>query len=143
MPVEFPLTPRTLNILRGRGLTKSGDNPREAKLLCSAPICLFETEHKGFGREIEITGYAICPCGTKAIYPDDRFSDDSQRKSYWKCPTCKAIIPEKLVVWTQQVVAKHQGKSKGRQSKGKHHTYHHKECFENMSIGSVDDDEQT
>ena len=136
MPVEFPLSPRTLNILRGRGLAKSGLKPKESKLVCSAPICLFETEHDGFGRDIEILGHAICPkCGAKAVYPDDRVSDDRARRSYWKCPICEFIIPDKCAVWTQKVVAKHQGKIKH-----KRHTYYHLECYENMKV-DVEDDE--
>lgn len=135
MPVKFPLSPRTLNILRGRGLAKSGCKPKESKLLCSAPVCLFETEHDGFGRDIEILGHAICPeCGTKAIYPEDRISDDRARRSYWKCPTCKLIIPDKCAVWTQKVIAKHQGKGKN-----KRHTYYHFECFDAMRMGDTNE----
>jgi len=136
MPVEFPLSPRTLNILRGRGLARSGNDKSEYNLKCSALICLFETEHSGFGREIEITGFATCPtCGTKAVYPDDRISDDRQRNSYWKCPTCKTIIPDKCAEWTQIVVAKHKGKAKNRR-----HTYHHKECYEKMYVDEGEDE---
>lgn len=146
MPVEFPLSPRTLNILRGRGLAKAlssssnlqiRTNCQDGKLLCSAPICIFETEHSGFGREIEITGYAICPtCGSKAIYPHDRISDDTKRRTYWTCPTCKKTIPDIYAVWTQIIIAKHQGKSKN-----KRHTYYHKECYNKMSIDVDEIDE--
>jgi len=131
MPVEFPLSPRTLNILRGRGMAKSNPNPKDSKLLCSAPICLFETEHDGFGREIEIIGHAVCPqCKAKAVYPEDRISDDRARRSYWKCPVCNFIIPDRYAVWTQRVVAKHQGRGKE-----KRHTYYHFECFDAMCVG--------
>jgi hypothetical protein len=137
MPTEFPLSPRTLNILRGRGLAKSGINPKEYNLVCSAPICLFETDHDGFGRDIEIIGYAICPkCKpqAKAIYPDDRISDDRARRSYWKCPVCGYIIPDSYAVWTQIVIAKHQGRGKK-----KRHIYYHKECRDAMYLGDTNE----
>lgn len=131
MATEFALSPRTLNILTGRGM----------KLFCSASKCLFETDIKDFGREIEVKGYAICPnCKGKATYPNDRFSDDGSRTTYWKCPICSQTIPNSCEVWTQIVVAKHYGKK--TYGKPRKHIYYHKECDEARYIEVSDSDEQ-
>lgn len=111
---------------------------KDGKLLCSTSHCIFETDHAGFGREIEIKGFALCPnCGGKAIYPDDRFSDDNSRSTYWKCPICKQIIPNSNEKWTQIVVAKHHGKNSRK------HRYSHKECDEARYVVSEDDGSET
>ena len=123
MPSEFRLSPRTSNILRGRGMYKDG------KLLCSASVCLYETEYKGFGREIEVKGETICPrCMTKVLYPDDLEDNPLKRVSILKCPSCKMILDKSLIVWTQKVVSKHRGKKK------KKHVYFHKECYDAMFV---------
>jgi hypothetical protein len=112
--MEFPYTPHVESILRGRGMFKDG------KLRCSATHCLFETDKKGFGREIEVKGTATCPnCTAVAKYPDDLEFEYASQHSFLKCPVCKQTISFSLIVWIQRVVSKHH--------RGKH-LYFHKEC---------------
>jgi len=124
--MEFPYTPHTSAILRGRGMNQDG------KLMCCASRCIFETETKGFGREIEVKGECECPnCKAKVEYPQDVEFDDMKQNGQLKCPACKRTIPLQLIKWTQWVISKHHRNK---------HLYYHKECHDAMYHDLPDDE---
>jgi hypothetical protein len=118
--MEFPLSPHVEAILKGRlRISKDGGH-----IQCCATKCLFETEKKGFGRDIEIKGKVVCPsCKAIVEYPQDLEFDEETRQANLKCSICKKISSLRNITWTQNVVSKHHRKK---------HLYYHKECYQAM-----------
>ena len=128
MTMEFPLSPHVEAILKGRlHISKDG-----GYIQCCASNCLFETEKKGFGRDIEVKGKATCSnCKAIVEYPQDLEFDEKTRNANLKCPVCKKILSKKNIEWTQFVVSKHHRTK---------HLHFHKECFDAMYHDIPDDE---